>query len=89
MYPMSIGPGAPDMQWRRVVSHLEISASQGGPPQIAVLQFSILQRGHTEVDASHLTAFHIHTFQVGTWIKLDVGVCKCIKGEGEKTLHIF
>lgn len=46
--------------WNWTVCHLQIRSCQSGTPQVTVFEFGVLQRGHTEVYTSHLTALHIH-----------------------------
>lgn len=45
--------------------HLQVGSGQRGAPQVAVLQFGVLQRGHAQVDPRHLAALQVHALQVG------------------------
>lgn len=55
--------GLHDSAW----THLQVRASERGPSQVAVLQFGVFQRGHSQVDSCHLTSLHVHTLKIGSY----------------------
>lgn len=60
--------GQHDSVW----THLQVCASERGPSQVAVLQFGVLQRGHSQVDSCHLTSLHVHTLKIGSYTHTHV-----------------
>lgn len=50
-----------------VCTYLQVCASECGPSQVAVLQFGVFQRGHSQIDSCHLTSFHVYALKVGSY----------------------
>lgn len=50
-----------------VSTYLQVCAGERGASQVAVLQFGIFQRGHSQVDSRHLTSLHVYALKVGSY----------------------
>lgn len=50
-----------------VCTYLQVCAGKCGPSQVAILQFGVFQRGHSQVDSCHLTSFHVYALKVGSY----------------------